>query len=109
MACVAGRDAGMVHRERAKGCRADVAQVTVRVASSRKRDMQSVRVVACAFRGGSVMTISADSRYVAVMNACSQPRDSIEVAGIAIGGRGDMVCTFPRSDGQSVVASHTHA
>ena len=73
MASIAGRNACMVHRECGKRCRANVAQVTVRISSGRQRDMQSVGIVGCAFGSRSVMAGSADTGDVARMHACAQP------------------------------------
>jgi hypothetical protein len=109
VAGVAGRDSRVVHRKRCKRCGADMAQVAVGVASRRQRYMQSVRVVHGAFRCRSVVAGSADPGNVAIVETCSQPRDGIEMADIAVGRGGDVGCTLPRCNGQAVVASHAYA
>lgn len=82
MTGVAGRDAAMVHGVCRKGSRAGMAQITIRIAARRQRDMRRARTLHPA---GAVMARTADSRNVAVMVAGPQPSGCAGVAGTAFG------------------------
>lgn len=98
----------MVHHIDGKGRCVDMAQIAVRISPRSQRNMCSIRIIRCPFRGRAVMTCPANSRDTAVMITGPQPGDGIGVAGIAIGCCDAMAWIFA-SGNYPIVTTHAYA